>query len=105
MAGALGRVPQAFLGEVAGDSAALMQLVRIRGAMPAPKPMNMGTSIKMRWAAVEVRRGGLGAAGGFSQIAGTRRWWVAAMAPGGWLGGWVPLRRRRWFKFGFPNSS
>ena len=59
------RVPRTFFEEVVGNNAALMQLVRIHGAMPAPKPMNMGTSIKMRWAAVEVWRGGLGAAGAF----------------------------------------
>ena len=99
------RMPKSFIKEVAGNSAAPMQLVRVHGAVPTPKPMNMSTSIKVRWAAVEVRRGEIGAPGGFSQIAGTRRWGVVAAAAGGWLGGWVLLRRRRWFKFGFSNSS
>ena len=38
---------------------------------------------------------------GFSQIAGTRRGEVVAATGGGWLGGFIVLRQRRWFKCGF----
>ena len=48
--GHLARVPQTLHEEVAGNNAALMQLVRIHDALPAPKPI-IGTSIEVRWSA------------------------------------------------------
>ena len=45
------RVPQALHQEVDRGNAALMQLVRVHDALPAPKPMSMHTSIEVRWSA------------------------------------------------------